>query len=143
MLNYVVSSEMFYGAFPWSARIGCTTPPTVGRRSLVLSRRSTYDQKYARRVRAKERCRHPTRTSCSTWLPTSKRRDGGSGPDVGKKCSHVHRSRRRCPSQSSVYFIVHEVTGRVNKCSRMGILFYIPTINIQQRFSPPQRVEKL
>jgi hypothetical protein len=38
---------------------------------------------------------------------------------------------------------VHEVTGRVNKCSRMGILFYIPTINIQQRFSPPQRVEKL
>jgi hypothetical protein len=39
--------------------------------------------------------------------------------------------------------ISHEVTGRVNKCSRMGILFYIPTINIQQRFSPPQRVEKL
>jgi hypothetical protein len=38
---------------------------------------------------------------------------------------------------------MHEVTGRVNKCSRMGILFYIPTINIQQRFSPPQRVEKL
>jgi hypothetical protein len=39
--------------------------------------------------------------------------------------------------------LINEVTGRVNKCSRMGILFYIPTINIQQRFSPPQRVEKL
>ena len=37
----------------------------------------------------------------------------------------------------------HEVTGRVNKCSRIRTLFYIPTINIQQRFSPPQRVEKL